>query len=152
MLTIGGSYAQGRHQSNSSKLLAQKNLSLLEKLVPALHKNMNEAQLESISRIGTRCTTKDFQPLIGPVEDTQACEHLYADLGRNARKVIQEDPVYLPGLYINVGHGSTGLTTTPVAGEYLASIINEESLPLAQEELVAIHPLRYLIRRLKKQH
>jgi len=151
LLTIGGSYAQGRHHSNSSKQLTQKNLSLLEKLVPVLHKKMIEAQLETISRIGSRCTTKDFQPLIGPVEDTQACEHLYSDLQRNARKVIQEDPVYLPGLYINVGHGSTGLTTTPLAGEYLASIINDESLPLAQDEIASIHPLRYLIRRLKKQ-
>jgi tRNA 5-methylaminomethyl-2-thiouridine biosynthesis bifunctional protein len=151
MLTIGGSYAQGRYQSNSSNLLTQENLSLLEKLAPALHKNMIEAQLDSIPRIGTRCTTNDFQPLIGPVEDNQACEHLYSDLQRNARKVIQEGPVYIPGLYINVGHGSAGLTTTPLAGEYLASIINDESLPLTQEEIASIHPLRYLIRRLKKQ-
>ena len=151
MLTIGGCYAQGIHKLNSSKQLTQRNISLLEKLSPTLHKNITGAQLESISRIGTRLTTKDYQPLIGPVEDTLACKHLYSDLQRNARKTVQANPVYSPGLYINVGHGSNGLTTAPLAGEYLASIINDETLPLAQDEIVVVHPLRYLIRRLKKQ-
>ena len=151
MLTIGGFYAQGKQKLDSSKQLTQHNIALLEKLSPALHKNIISTQLESISRIGTRSTTKDYQPLIGPVEDTLACKHLYSELQRNARKTVQENPVYSPGLYINVGHGSTGLTTAPLAGEYLASIINDETLPLAQDEIAIVHPLRYLIRRLKKQ-
>jgi len=50
-----------------------------------------------------------------------------------------------------VGHGSHGLTTTPLAAEYLASLISEENLPLLQDQITAIHPLRFLIRDLKKQ-
>jgi len=64
---------------------------------------------------------------------------------------VNARPDYLPGLYINAAHGANGLATTPLAGEYLAALICGEPLPMLQEDIQAFHPLRYLVRELKKQ-
>ena len=89
--------------------------------------------------------------LAGPVEDTDACRTRFAGYLRNARRSILEQPAYLPGLYINIAHGSSGLTSTPLAAEYLASLIGGESLPLLCDDIQALHPLRFLVRELKRQ-
>lgn len=150
MITIGGSFVQGKNPDNNPELLCSRNLSLVTHFPDNLHKLLSTQQPVS-SRLGIRSTTKDYLPLVGPVEDRSACEMFFADLKRNARKTIPGQAPLLPGLYINTGHGSHGLTTTPLAAEILASIINRESLPVTSEIFAAIHPLRFLIRDLKKQ-
>lgn len=151
MLTIGGSFSQGRHEEVASSKMRETNLALVKPVSAELFNLLKANQENCISRQQTRCTTPDYQPIIGPVEDRAACEEIYADLRRNARKNIKQSPCYKPGLFINVGHGSHGLTTTPLAAEYLASLISEENLPLLQDQITAIQPLRFLIRDLKKQ-
>lgn len=151
MLTIGGSFAQGSHQEGTSATMREQNLALVKAVSDKLFNFLRDNPNNCSSRQQTRCTTPDYQPMIGPVEDRSACEEIYAGLKRNARKNIRQSPRYKPGLFINVGHGSHGLTTTPLAGEYLASLISGENLPLLQEQISAIHPLRFMIRELKKQ-
>jgi tRNA 5-methylaminomethyl-2-thiouridine biosynthesis bifunctional protein len=153
MLTIGGSFTQGRHQSASTSALTKTNLELIEKISLQLHATLadqiNDEHL--ISRAGTRSTTPDYLPLAGPVEDMAKTEKIFEAYQRNARNEIFASAQYLPGLYINAGHGSSGLTTTPLLAEYLASLISNEVLPLGKEEVSAVLPLRYLIRNLKRQ-
>ena len=153
MLTIGGSFVQGLHQGGSSSTLTKTNLELIEKISSRLHAKLDDqcSSEDLVSRAGTRCTTPDYLPLAGPVEDRGKTEKIFDGYQRNARNEISASAQYLPGLYINAGHGSSGLTTTPLLAEYLASLISNEVLPLATEEVGAVLPLRYLIRNLKRQ-
>ena len=57
---------------------------------------------------------------------------------------------YLPGLYLNIGHGSRGLAYCPLSAELLAGVINNEPLPMARELANALNPARFLIRDLIK--
>ncbi|WP_372765686.1 hypothetical protein, partial [Litorivivens sp.] len=55
-------------------------------------------------------------------------------------------PACYVNLYLNVAHGSRGLTSTPLAAEILASQICGEVPPLPRELLRALSPSRFLIR------
>lgn len=103
------------------------------------------------SRTGLRCSSPDYLPLVGPVENRIRCQEIYKVLSRNARKQPTEEPAYEPGLFINVAHGSHGLSSTPIAASYLANLINKTPLPINNANLNCLHPIRYLISNLKKQ-
>ncbi len=101
-------------------------------------------------RVGFRAATPDYLPLVGPCPDRAAFITHYAALRRDARAVITEPGAYLPGLYINTGHGSRGLSSTPLAGELLASMICAEPLPLDRRLARALAPARFIIRDLSR--
>lgn len=46
-------------------------------------------------------------------------------------------------LYINTGHGSSGLATCPMAGEIVAAQITGEDLPATSEQLELLSPARF---------
>jgi tRNA 5-methylaminomethyl-2-thiouridine biosynthesis bifunctional protein len=135
--------------------MQQHNFQMLRKITPILYQGI-ESELKkdkgNIScRSGMRCSTPDYLPLAGPVEENKLTRCIYSDYQRNARKEIRKNPHYCPGLFINIAHGSSGLVTTPLLGEYIASLISRESLPINQHEMAAVLPMRYLIRDLKRQ-
>jgi tRNA 5-methylaminomethyl-2-thiouridine biosynthesis bifunctional protein len=98
------------------------------------------------AKVGLRCASPDYLPLVGPVPDRQAFLQDYAALRRNARQAIAQRGRFLPGLYLNTAHGSRGLTSTPLAAELLASMICGEAQPLSRELSRALAPARFIIR------
>lgn len=98
-----------------------------------------------------RCQSADFAPILGAAPDFPACRQLYAPLARNARAASLPPPAHHPGLFVNLAHGSHGLCSAPLAAEYLASVIHGEIPPLDRDVAAALDPLRFLIRRLKRQ-
>lgn len=46
------------------------------------------------------------------------------------------------------GHGSRGLAYTPLAAEFLAALLQGEPWPLERSLANALHPARFLIRRI----
>lgn len=151
VITIGGSVVQAMPAEDPGAVLAGKNLSLLAGFAPRLAQSLEQRQGTVQSHRGTRATTPDYLPLAGPVEDRDACEKLFAGYAGNARRHVPVLPRYQPNLYINVAHGSSGLIFTPLIADYLASLLTDDTLPLEQDLVAAIHPLRYLIRSLKRQ-
>jgi len=154
-ITIGGSFTTEENLSNESSLMQQHNFQMLRQITPILYQGI-ESELKNdkgniSSRSGMRCSTPDYLPLAGPVEENKLTRCIYSDYQRNARKEIRKNPHYCPGLFINIAHGSSGLVTTPLLGEYIASLISRESLPINQHEMGAVLPMRYLIRDLKRQ-
>lgn len=103
-------------------------------------------QTELPGRTRWRCASPDYLPLVGPVPDREAFVRDYARLRDNARTEIPVTGNYLPGLYLNTGHGSRGLTSTPLAAELLASQLCAEPLPLEPELARALAPARFIIR------
>jgi tRNA 5-methylaminomethyl-2-thiouridine biosynthesis bifunctional protein len=109
------------------------------------------AALDSIygqltGRVGLRCTTPDYLPLVGAVADADRLALQCADLARNARIPLHEPGAVWPGLYVNVGHGSRGLSSTPLCAELLASLICGAPRPLPRDLVQALAPARFLVR------
>ena len=127
------------------------NLSRLAAAVPALREtlaNLDVSQLQG--RVGYRCASPDYLPLAGRVPDRDAFLHNYAQLRKNARQVIDCKGEFKSGLYLSSGHGSRGLTSTPLAAEVLASQICGEPIPLSRELQRALAPARFLLRDLAR--
>ncbi len=97
-------------------------------------------------RTGFRAATPDYLPIAGAVADVAALRERFGALAGNARKVIAAEPAWLPSLYVNVGHGSRGLTSTPLCAELLAALICGEPRPLPRELQRALSPARFVIR------
>jgi tRNA 5-methylaminomethyl-2-thiouridine biosynthesis bifunctional protein len=55
------------------------------------------------------------------------------------------------GLYLNIGHGSNGLASTPLCAEFLASLAAGEPSPLSRRERDILEPARFILRAMKKQ-
>lgn len=102
-------------------------------------------------RVGFRCASPDYLPLVGPVPDRSRFTQEYAGLSHNAKRTIALRGSYLPGLYLSTGHGSRGLTSTPLAAELIASMICSEPQPLERELCRALSPARFIIRELMRK-
>jgi len=127
----------------------QRNIEQISELVPALAKQQQWQQLDSHQlqgRVGFRCTSPDYLPLVGPVPDREIFVNQYARLRKDATTQFTTAGTYQPGLYLNTGHGSKGLVSCPLAAEILASIICYESLPVETLLVDALNPSRFLIR------
>ncbi len=90
-------------------------------------------------------------PLVGPAADVEALQTLYRGLGQRERKFPKGWMPCHEGLYINVGHGSHGLSNAPLAAEYLASLLFAEPLPLQRDVLEYLHPARFALRALRRE-
>jgi tRNA 5-methylaminomethyl-2-thiouridine biosynthesis bifunctional protein len=129
----------------------QWNLDILASAVPAWQQALDEIEVKSLTgRVGYRCASPDYLPLVGPVPDKSSFMKNYAALRKNAKQAIACTGDFVNGLYLSTGHGSRGLTSTPLAAEVLASLICGEPLPLSRELYRAISPARFLIRELKR--
>ncbi len=97
-------------------------------------------------RAGYRCATPDYLPIVGAVADVDGMRARYAALAKNAQTRVTEPGAYFPGLYVNVGHGSRGLTSTPLCAELLAALIAGEPRPLPRDLRQALSPARFILR------
>jgi tRNA 5-methylaminomethyl-2-thiouridine biosynthesis bifunctional protein len=127
------------------------NLLKIQTQLPALGDQWQHLNPEKLpGRVGFRCTTQDYLPVIGPAPKAEEFIEDYAALRKNAQAVIPQAGRYWPGLYLNVGHGSRGLAYTPLAAELLACHVTGEAFPVARELVQALHPARFLIRGLQR--
>lgn len=97
-------------------------------------------------RVGFRCTAPDYLPLVGAVPVAKEFATTFAPLVRNAKKIPPLTAPQLPGLWLNVGHGSRGLASAPLCGEMLAAMICNDALPVGNEMAEALWPGRFLLR------
>jgi tRNA 5-methylaminomethyl-2-thiouridine biosynthesis bifunctional protein len=100
-------------------------LGLCAKWLPALAlANSNSSQ----ARVCFRTSTVDRLPYIGALPDYNAFKSSASQFrsGTNlANKISLES---FPGVFINIGHGSRGLLSCPIAGEIIARLIVKEPL------------------------
>lgn len=130
----------------------QHNLDQLQSALPELAAQLATPDPASLSgRVGFRCQTPDYLPLVGPLPDTQAFSALYGDaLNSGSKQPLPPGPM-LPGLYITTAFGAKGITGAPLAAEILASYLTGEPQPVDRDVLFALHPARFLQRALKRR-
>lgn len=127
------------------------NLSKLSAAIPDWQPELSALDPDTLqSRVGYRCTSPDYLPVVGPAPAYDDFVRDYGALSKNARQSINRRGPYLPGLYINAAHGSRGLTSTPIAAELLASMICDEPLPFSRALCRALSPARFIIRDLSR--
>ena len=129
------------------------NIQRLQQLSPELYRAMGGDALQQAALAGhaaQRCSTPDYLPLVGPLADAEIFTSRYAGLRHNARLQADTPCPWLPGLYVNLAHGSRGLVTAPLSGELLAGWICNEPLPLPRQVAEACHPNRFLLRQLAR--
>ena len=149
--TLGASFDFQRLDDEPSVAEHTQNLALLEDISPDLARRLAPAAPEQLDgRVGLRCTSPDYLPIVGPVADAAAFNLAYQALQRNARATCDAPCPWMPGLYVNSGHGSRGLITAPLSGELIAAWLEHEPLPVTSTVAESCHPNRFSVRKLSK--
>lgn len=123
--SIGGSYFVGDQSPAATERRSKEHLRQLRQLNPQLAETLAQ-QTPLAQRLGTRCIMPDRMPLVGA-----AC------------RTATEGGGEYEGLYLNVAHGSHGLTRTPLCAAIVASIFNGTPPPLGSDMAAILRPGRY---------
>ncbi|SIS47220.1 FAD-dependent 5-carboxymethylaminomethyl-2-thiouridine(34) oxidoreductase MnmC [Neptunomonas antarctica] len=128
------------------------NLTMLSNVVPDFANQLPPID-EWTGKVGYRCSTPDYLPIAGPAPIVHQYMDHYAKLQHDRKWKFANSPAPLhSGLYVNVGHGSKGLITAPLAAEYLAASICGEPLPFSRKISYALHPARFIIKSLVRSN
>lgn len=146
--SVGASYSKNITDLALNEREHQQNI---EGIAPHLRQGVIAAEAIEGGRVSVRATTGDRMPIVGPVPNFTEFEASYSKLGQRSRKHPDTNMPYLNGLYVSVGHGSHGLSNAPLCGEYLASIIANEMLPLQNKVLECVHPGRFFLREIRRR-
>jgi tRNA 5-methylaminomethyl-2-thiouridine biosynthesis bifunctional protein len=146
--SIGATFTIGDRDCAEKTVDHQRNIDNLYKAIPSLMpQGVHHLDASTITgRAGIRCTTPDYLPMVGQLPDYPQFLQDYQRLRKDANWPISTPGCYHPGLYLNIGHGSRGLTSTPLCSELLAAIINNEPSVLPRHLVKALHPARFVIR------
>lgn len=132
--SVGATYDFDSDQAEVTEASHHSNVGHLCFLLP----KVKEGSLDPIGgRVGFRCLTADRLPVVGPLVDVGAPikrGQSLLDLKRQA------------GLYGLLGLGSRGALWSTLAGEVLASQIENEPIPIPIDLLEAIDPGRFIFK------
>ncbi|CEK10648.1 bifunctional tRNA (5-methylaminomethyl-2-thiouridine)(34)-methyltransferase MnmD/FAD-dependent 5-carboxymethylaminomethyl-2-thiouridine(34) oxidoreductase MnmC [Legionella hackeliae] len=138
--SVGATYHLGITNPNCSAADDETNLLRLKKITPQL---VWSNRLKN-SWCGIRGATTDYLPVVGPVPNEVEFNQQFATLKTNAKRWLPFPGPYYSGLYLCAGFGSRGLTTIPLAAEWLASLINNDPFFLPKSLVQALSPARFL--------
>ena len=139
----GATHHRNQKQCVTTTADTRKNRMNALALAPAL--TLNEQALASFA--GVRASTPDRLPVIGALPDEVWYRENYHDLrhGKPANRFLP--PVYHQGLYVIAGFGGRGATQALFSAQLLAALIHGDG---QEEWLKALHPARFLLRKLRK--
>lgn len=123
----------------------RRNLDSLAAAIPSL---LDADTIADGGRVGFRAASPDYLPLVGPAPAQPDFDRTYAPLSDNARRPVALPPPLLPGLLLNLGHGSRGLTSTPLCAELIAALASGDPRPVDRALLQTITPVRFAARAL----
>ncbi|WP_101676262.1 bifunctional tRNA (5-methylaminomethyl-2-thiouridine)(34)-methyltransferase MnmD/FAD-dependent 5-carboxymethylaminomethyl-2-thiouridine(34) oxidoreductase MnmC [Alloalcanivorax mobilis] len=110
------------------------NLAQLRHHLPELWRELGGEAIRVVERrVAFRCQSTDFLPLTGALPDPAGAS-----------------PEPLPGLWLNIAHGSRGITGTPLCADILADLISGAAPGADRELLDALEPARFIRRRIRK--
>ncbi|OOF65830.1 bifunctional tRNA (5-methylaminomethyl-2-thiouridine)(34)-methyltransferase MnmD/FAD-dependent 5-carboxymethylaminomethyl-2-thiouridine(34) oxidoreductase MnmC [Rodentibacter sp. Ppn85] len=102
----------------------------------------------NFARIGIRCSVRDLAPMVGNVPNFPRQREDYNNLfNLRRRKQVIPSAVNFPNLFLVAALGSRGLTSAPLLGEALASLIYGEPLPLGEKIMQNLSANRSWVRK-----
>jgi tRNA 5-methylaminomethyl-2-thiouridine biosynthesis bifunctional protein len=125
------------------------NLDFLKKHLPGFYASLGEINIIR-GRAGLRCQTPDMLPILGNLCIEETFTKNYQNIAKGQLKKNYPTTSYYQGLYVNLGHASRGLISTPYCAEILASEICGEA-PACETSLEeALSPVRFYLRAVRK--
>lgn len=100
---------------------------------------------------GLRCTTPDYLPIVGRAPMYEIMLDDFAKLRVDSNACKHQYGTYYPNLFVNVGHGSKGLFTTPLAAHIIRHQICGGLPPCIEEHRVMLSPARFIIKHLTQR-
>lgn len=142
---IGSSYRPGDaqaigHPGDSQALLQQ---------AQALQTKLRDARIIG-EHAAVRHTSQDHLPLIGPAPDMALWAQRQQQHENCRHPADKPSAPYLPGLWLNLAHGSRGATMAPLAGQLLCNALLGQTKPLEADLLKAIHPGRFATKAVRR--
>jgi tRNA 5-methylaminomethyl-2-thiouridine biosynthesis bifunctional protein len=138
---LGASFSQQDEDATIRSADHESNLQLLKGLSSDLYHALQNQVMSG--RVAWRSQTPDYLPAAGQLLDTDALL---------AGKFYYNDaPAKLPwleGLYVNIGHGSKGFLSAPLAAQVIADHATGLSSTLPKTLLNALQPNRFILRKL----
>lgn len=132
---LGASYLKDRFDRELSQQEHTDNLLRLGRMLPGAERAFDADAMQG--RVGFRATTPDHLPLVGALPDFAQTLKTGVRLNTFPRHA---------GLFGLLGLGSRGLVWSSLLAEHLASVINQEPLPLPGDQIDAIDPARFALR------
>ena len=144
---LGSTYRRGEESKNLTELNNLENYQKLDNNLP--HFTENVGKLTSAHH-GTRVTTINRLPHVGPMFDEKALRQAYPTMLRRNYDSEQNSYVH-EGLFVFTGLGSRGLTNAALCAEHLVSMILNEPSPFPKDIAHRLHPARDAIANLRQQ-
>ena len=148
-LSFGATFRINSSDLSETEADHVKNLHNLQLSFPGVAQQLTGTEAIS-GRTSVRCSTQDYTPIAGPICDANKFKREFSELSKNKRWQFYKHAPFLKGLYVNLGHGSRGLTSAPICAELVASQINDEPLPMAKKLAQIVNPNRFLVKGLIK--
>ena len=132
---VGATYDLQRPTAEIDPADDQTNLEQLREQLPRHWQALGGEAIEIVDRrAAVRCQTPDFLPLAGPL----------ADPGELPHRIV-------PDVYLNLAHGSRGITHTPLCADLVADLASDLT-PFPDAELInALAPERFILRRRRRE-
>lgn len=146
---LGATFQPGREDIDERTEDHHENRAGLRQLLPALADSLPVTDTWQ-GRAALRCQSPDYLPMVGPLADAAVMAEDYAGLADGR---VQDYPplAVRSGLYANLAHGSKGFTNALLSAEVLAAELCGEPAPVSQACLEALHPMRFVIRALRRR-
>ena len=132
---VGATYDLQRPTKQIDPADDRTNLDQLRQHLPQHWQDLGGEGIQVIDRrAAVRCQTPDFLPLAGPLAEPEELPH----------RIV-------PGVYLNLAHGSRGITHTPLCADLVADLASDFS-PCPDAELIdALAPERFILRRRRRE-
>ncbi len=143
MQLIGASYDR---LNQNCQILMEDNIKNLDNIQEFLAHNTT---LEIVgAKVGFRSYSSDRFAIVGQIYDENFYFQHYKALHWHKNKKQIQPKAFLP-LYLSIAHGSRAFASAIVASRMICSLIFNEP-QIEKKFLYALHPARFLIRKLKK--
>ncbi|RDF12123.1 bifunctional tRNA (5-methylaminomethyl-2-thiouridine)(34)-methyltransferase MnmD/FAD-dependent 5-carboxymethylaminomethyl-2-thiouridine(34) oxidoreductase MnmC [Haemophilus paraphrohaemolyticus] len=148
---IGASHIRDDATTEFSPSEHEENLAKLQQNLTACDWTKGIDLSGNLAKVGIRAALRDRIPMVGAVPNFEAQKAQYANLyNLLRRKQAVEKTENFTNLYMINGLASRGLTSAPLLGELLASLIAGEPLPISEDIWQALNPNRTWMRKLLK--
>jgi tRNA 5-methylaminomethyl-2-thiouridine biosynthesis bifunctional protein len=98
-----------------------------------------------------RAMTNDHLPVCGSLPDITHYKKQYEGLHHGPTHKLFPKAPYHNGLYICTGLGARGFLTAPLLGAYMTGLIRDVKMHISEQIRHALHPARFLIRKISKK-
>lgn len=148
---IGASHLRDNAETDFSETEHAENIAKLQQNLTACDWTNGIDYSQNLAKVGIRAAFRDRVPMVGVVHHFEKQKVQYANLyNQLRRKQAVENAEIFANLYMVNGLASRGLTTAPLLGELLASLICNEPVPISEEIWHNLSPNRTWMRKLLK--